>query len=153
MSKIPQLIAALESHIAQQAVTNTAVSSSSVGWHIEHSLLVINGVLQTLASSNPADYKWSFSFPRLVVLMSGKIPRGKGKAPSVTVPREASDAAALQNRVAKVGEKVALLGDLSPKHNFKHPYFGLLDAAQTIKFLEIHTQHHLNIIKDILVVR
>ena len=150
MTKIPQLIAALESHIAQQATVNTAVSASSVGWHIEHSLLVLNGVVQTLAASNPADYKWSFSLPRLYVLTFGKMPRGKGKAPNVTIPRESSDAAALHSRAAKVSEKIALLSNLQPKHNFQHPYFGMLDAAQTLHFLEIHTQHHLDIIRDIL---
>ena len=40
----------------QWETTNPAISSSSVGWHLLHNLQVINGVVATLAASNPAEY-------------------------------------------------------------------------------------------------
>jgi hypothetical protein len=39
---------------------------------------------------------------------------------------------------------------MSSDKYFEHPYFGKLRLNKTIKFLEIHTNHHLEIINDIL---
>jgi hypothetical protein len=39
---------------------------------------------------------------------------------------------------------------VSRDHFFEHPYFGKLKLKETIRFLEIHTQHHLDIIRDII---
>ena len=40
--------------------------------------------------------------------------------------------------------------ELHANSNFKHPYFGVLNLKMTKRFLEIHTNHHLKIIKEIL---
>jgi hypothetical protein len=39
---------------------------------------------------------------------------------------------------------------MSSDKYFDHPYFGNLRLNKTIKFLEIHTKHHLEIINDII---
>ena len=48
MKKILSLLVELEHNIANASITNTTISQVPVGWHIEHSLLVINKVVETL---------------------------------------------------------------------------------------------------------
>ena len=66
----------------QWETTNPSVSSSSVGWHLLHNLQVINGVVATLAASNPAEYAPKHTFRKWYVLLTKKIPRGKARAAS-----------------------------------------------------------------------
>jgi hypothetical protein len=42
---------------------------------------------------------------------------------------------------------------VSKDHFFEHPYFGKLKLKETIRFLEIHTTHHLSIIEDIVITK
>jgi hypothetical protein len=83
-------------------------------------------------------------------LATKKIPRGKAKAPKVVVPKEGVTIANLEQHLAKARDAIKALEFVSKNHFFKHPYFGNLKKKQTILFLEIHTQHHLKIILDIV---
>jgi DinB superfamily len=150
MNQLTKFLPEFEQYIAQHDQQNTAISAGSVGWHIEHTLLVLNGVTNGLKYSDPKAYKWSFDFKRIVVLTMGKIPRGRGKAPSATQPKETPSQDSLNELLQKVAKKLKDLDTLEPNHNFNHPVFGQLNTKQTVRFLAIHTQHHLDIIKDIL---
>ena len=151
MKKTEALIRQLECKILAQTATNTSVSAASVGWHIEHSLLVANGIISTLKKSDPAQYKWQFNFPRFVVMtVLNKIPRGRGKAPEAVKPKGDFTAESLKVHVEATIERLSELNSLDSNNNFKHPYFGQLNLKSAIQFIEIHNQHHLNIIDDIL---
>ena len=63
--KLEVLIAQLEATIPYYETTNPAISAGSVGWHIEHSLLTLNGIANSLIQSDPAAYKWKFNFIRI----------------------------------------------------------------------------------------
>ena len=47
--------------------------------------------------------------------------------------------------------KIQELEIIDSKKYFNHPVFGHLKLSKTIKFFEIHTNHHLKIINDILI--
>lgn len=149
MKNLENILQELEEAIISQEKVNPTVSSSSVGWHIEHSLLVINSVITQMAKSDPSKYRWSFSFWRMLVFMTNKIPRGKAKAPKVVRPAESVPTSLIaQLQLAK--QQVDVLDTLSPNHYVEHPYFGHLNLQPTRKFLVIHSQHHLDIIRDIV---
>jgi hypothetical protein len=59
----------------------------------------------------------------------------------------------LKDSIAKAKENIASLASAQKNHYFEHPYFGKLNLKPTIKFLKIHTKHHLKIINDILLVK
>jgi hypothetical protein len=42
------------------------------------------------------------------------------------------------------------LDSIGAGHYFSHPYFGDTKKKDVIPFLEMHTDHHLKIIKEIL---
>lgn len=150
MKKLEKLLKEFENNIPNQKIVNTKVSEASVGWHIEHALLVINGIITTTKNSNPIDYKWSFNLPRTVTFIKGDFPRGRAKAPKSVVPKTEFNIESLKNHLSETHQNLKDLQVLDAKNHFIHPMFGKLNLKQTIKFLGIHTRHHVDIINDIL---
>ena len=150
MDKILSLLQQLEANIPQSEKVKNAVSQSSVGWHIQHSLLVIRRIASNLEKSDPATYKWKFNRSRSFVFLFNKIPRGKAKAPKPVQPGELLAPAALLEEIQLTKAKLQVLDSLHQNSNFEHPYLGLLNLKATRKFLFIHTKHHVKIIADIL---
>jgi hypothetical protein len=150
VNKLEALLTQLESKIPFSENSNNEVSKGSVGWHIEHSLLSLNGVTNLLIQSNPKEYKWKFNFVRFIVLSLKKIPRGRAKSPEVVQPKDNIDKINLTTHLLKTRNKIKELEMLSKDKYFKHPFFDDLKLNQTINFLEIHTKHHLEIIEDII---
>ena len=149
MKNLESLLAEIESKISQQSALNKSVSEGSVGWHIEHILLVINGIISRLKRSNPEEFKGAFNMKRLIVFTTGIIPRGKAKAPESVVPKT-FDTESLTAHIAIAKERIKQLDDMNPHFFMEHPVFGHLKKEDTVKFLRIHTNHHLKIINDIL---
>ena len=149
MKQLNNLLKELDEHLPKIHLQKHSVSTGSVGWHLEHSLLVIIQVITLMKESDPNKYKWTFHFWRTYIFFLGRIPRGKVSAPSMVQPKENSNQqkVALRLKVAKVlVEELALL---DPKQFIKHPFLGVLSRKHIIKFLIIHTNHHLKIIKEI----
>jgi hypothetical protein len=149
MHKLLNYVKELESKIPNQEDYNPEISKSNVGWHIEHILLTNKMIMEAVEKSNPANYKWSFKLSRIVVFTMNKIPRGKAKAPKVVVPKTYDEQTLLEH-LKIVTAKIQGLENMNSDKYFDHPYFGNLRLNKTIKFLEIHTKHHLEIINDIM---
>jgi Protein of unknown function (DUF1569) len=150
MSKLDDLLNQLETKVLYHEILNQKTSKASIGWHIEHSLLTLNRITDSLIKSNPKDYKWKFNFVRIVVLKMKKIPRGRAKSPAVVQPKGNINNNSLLSHILETRNKIKELKILSKDRYFEHPFFGKLSLQQTINFLEIHTKHHLDIIDDII---
>ncbi len=150
MKNLDAIVPELATYIPNHNQSNTAISEVSVGWHIEHSLLVIKQITSTVAQSEPKLYKYKFNISRFFVFLSKTIPRGKAKAPKVVIPVEEITIETLQESLKNTYQAIAYLKDCQEHQYFMHPFFGQLNKKQTIKLLAIHTQHHLKIIRDIL---
>lgn len=150
MTKLLDHIKALQNYIPHYKIENSNISNASVGWQIHHSLLVIESVCKALQKSIPADFKSLFSIYKLLIFTFGKIPRGKRKAPKRVIPLQESNATALNELATTCINLVTDVNELAKNHFFTHPALGNLQVNNAIKFLEIHTNHHLKIIKDIL---
>jgi hypothetical protein len=151
MSNLKSLLNQLESHIVDFEKTNLSVSQSSIGWHIDHSVMTINGIIDQLKKSNPEQYKWQFNWNRIFIKCINKIPRGKAKAPKVVQPIEPATVAVLISKFEIANKRIIELENLESNNFFMHPYFGNLNLKTSIWLLELHTKHHLEIIKDIKV--
>jgi hypothetical protein len=150
MKNLDAILPELANYIADYNQSNHAISEASVGWHIEHSLLVIKQITATVAQSEPKLYKSKFNVKRFVVFLTKTIPRGKAKAPKVVIPSEEITVDLLQESLKNTYQAITYLKDCEANQYFMHPFFGQLNKKQTIKLLEIHTEHHLKIIRDIL---
>ena len=153
MKTIQDQIQQLQFHIPDYATTNAAVSSASVGWHIEHSLLVFVRIITAMETSDPAFYKSSFNIKKMFALTLNKIPRGKAKAPKIVQPIGDIFPEKLITNIEAATLKIKALKNLQKCHHFDHPYFGKLNFKETNKFLALHTNHHLKIIHDIMKAR
>lgn len=150
MKPLHHILLQLENHIPNLDKTNSKVSNSTVGWQIDHSLLVINGIVEQLEISNPNEFQPKWNFPKFMVFTTGKIPRGKAKAPKVVIPIHVATQEELKAKLQAAKNNILKLNSFSENSFFKHPFFKDLNVKQTEKFLVIHTKHHLKIIQDIL---
>ena len=149
MKKLQKYLAELETKIPNLEDYNPTVSKSNVGWHIEHSLLTIERIIEAVQKSNPDNYTWSFKLPRILIFTMNKMPRGRAKAPKVVVPNT-YDKQSLLEHLKTATLKIQELENISPDKYFDHPFFGNLKLNKAVKMLEIHTNHHLEIINDII---
>lgn len=150
MNPLIPLLLQLECHISNFEKTNPNISNSTVGWQIDHCLLVINGIIGQIEISDPSKFQPKWTFPKFMVFTTGKIPRGKAKAPKVVIPNQVATQEKLLTKLAAAKNNVLKLDSFSENQFFNHPFFKDLNVKQTKKFLTIHTKHHLKIIEDIL---
>lgn len=148
--KLEELVNTLSSYINKKEIENESVSKANVGWHIQHSFLVIIRIVTSTKQSNPKMYKWKFNFRRTLIYSLKKIPKGKARAPKSVMPIEVATPEHLQQLKEQAMQAIAILPTLHKHNYFNHPFFGDLKLSHTIKTLLIHTTHHLNIINDIL---
>ena len=151
-TKLETYLIEVENKISNQEISNAEVSKANVGWHIEHILLTIDKIIDSLKKSEPANYKSSFNFTRLLVFTMNKLPRGRVKATKAVIPEEYNEKS-LREHLYSTKLKLEELKTIDSNKYFNHPVFGNLKLNKTIKFLDIHTKHHLKIINDILKIK
>lgn len=140
----------VEIYIIHRDHINKKVSKVDVAWHLDHILKVINNVSTTLEKSDPNTYKGNFNFTRFMSFTFNYIPRGKIEAVASVRPPENIETKDIKEQLLIARQNIVSLKDLHKNSNFKHPVFNVLNRNQSERFLEVHTKHHLKIIKDIL---
>ncbi|PZU83124.1 MAG: hypothetical protein DI529_13245 [Chryseobacterium sp.] len=147
---LEKLLQKIESLLPEINKENLKVSKASIGWHLEHSLLILNGSLKGLTMTNPENYNPKFSIKKFIFLNFGLIPRGKIKSPKQFVPLETPTKESIGKLLNLANERLEAIKSLPSKSYITHPFLGDLDKKTTLKFLGLHTNHHLKIIDDIL---
>lgn len=147
---LTKMLFKVEEYISSKNKNNSEISQSTVGWQLDHALKVFNSVSEQAIDSNPENYKSNFSFMRVVLFKLGFFPRGKARAPKSVRPPETIVEAEIHNQLQVARTYIKKLETLPENAYFNHPMFGMINRKQTVRFLEIHTNHHLKIIRDIL---
>lgn len=129
---------------------NLSVSKANVGWHLDHSLKVINSVFEILRVSKAYDYRKEFNGLRILTFALGFFPRGKAKSPEKVLPPAIIKKKDIENQLEEAIKNIASVKELQENQYFTHPLFKQLNKKQTVRFLKLHTNHHLKIITDIL---
>lgn len=154
MDSLERQVQQLEQYMAYSHVKNEQISKGSVGWHIEHCLLVMMTIFKALRKSEPSSYRWVFNWKRTWVFFTKNIPRGRVKAPSYVDPLHVTDQLVtdlhVTDQLARVYQSLEEMKNLPPKAYFQHFIFGDLDLANTLYFLRIHTHHHLKIMAELI---
>ncbi|WP_207426457.1 DinB family protein [Pedobacter sp. SYSU D00535] len=123
-------------------------SCSEVFCHIAQanlgSILAIEKCIHGRASAG----KYSVPFITRIILFLGRLPGGKYKAPDTIasmvkkISREEARNQLIKftGRLKDVTPKIA---KASPYCRVKHPRLGMLNSEEWLRFIEIHTKHHL----------
>lgn len=148
--KLKFLLEKFEEYIENHDLINVNVSKASIGWHLDHSLKVINKVSETLKESDPKKFKNNFSFLGRIFFTLGFFPRGKAKSPKYVKPPETILKEDLISQLKTAKNNINNIIDLDKNAYFKHPIFGNINKKRVTKFLKLHTNHHLKIVRDIL---
>jgi hypothetical protein len=141
---------AIKGYIKDIEIEDLRISKGNVGWHIDHLLKVINNVSDALVKSNSNDYKKEFSGLRMITFAIGFFPRGKARSPKRVLPPEIILIEDLENQLELAIKNLDSIKNLEENQFFIHPLFKQLNKKQTTKFLKLHTNHHLKIVRDIL---
>ncbi len=138
--------------------TVPAISGWSVAEHVEHLARAHNPLFVKLAelaeTDDPALAHGRMTLVGLWVLWTGRIPRGRGKAPERTRPT-AGSLHQVRSLVAESSESFERLAARrseleAVRARIDHPYFGRLLPRHWLRFVELHHDHHLAIVREIL---
>ncbi len=138
--------------------TAPAVSAWSVANQLHHIAsatgLMLVGISRIARQAPPATETGRINTMGRAVLLRGRFPRGKGKAPARTVPpdqvtREELTRAISRSRKAFDGLGGSLDQAAASDWKVEHPYFGMLNVPQWLKLAIVHADHHFLIIDDI----
>ncbi len=133
------------------------VSAWSVAEQIQHLVQAdrhILGWLVEVARGTAVDHSGKISRIGRMVLFTGWIPRGKGKAPRGTLPEGQDpeqtlaafdDITGMMDEIAGASRQVAASRVRRP-----HPLLGNFTTYQWVRFGQTHHRHHRAIIQDIL---
>lgn len=143
-------LAQIMAHIPNRDAHDPKVSQVDVAWHLDHMLKTINKIYEALEGSNPASFASNISISRFFVYAFGDFPRGYAKAPKIVLPPEIITTESLYQQLEEAKESLRKWESLNAKSHFKHPYFNVINKKQSLRFLQIHTRHHLKIVRDIL---
>jgi len=134
-------------HAAAQA---PQISDWSVGMHVHHCCLSIQAIHDTLARSRPpAPRTWRTLLGRLV-LWRGRFPRGRARAPKFAHPAPDLSAEQLTEQLAAAEQALSAMSGLDPGTWIRHFALGTFTRDDAIRFVGVHNDHHLAIIRDIL---
>lgn len=140
----------IEQYIVLRDSLDPGVSKVPVAWHLAHSLITINRIYETLEASDPESFKSSFSIPRTISLTFGFIPRGRAQSPQSVRPPEIIKTEDIYAHLQEARLNLEKFSSLNKKAHFEHPVFKKTNKRQAMRFLKVHTVHHLKIVQDIL---
>lgn len=159
VDELAELAAGDAARLARRAAD---VSGWSVGEHLQHLALTDLAVLgaierhergESIGATGVKTTRRGISLVGRVVLLFGRIPRGRGRAPELvrpvdfTVERLRRDLADVSRRLAALVADPARVDRSTARA--PHPVFGSLSASEWMRFLVIHHRHHQRIVRDI----
>lgn len=148
--KLISLLVLLAFQIKNRKLKDQNISEAAISWHISHTLLVINNVVNTLIASNPDDYVKTENRIRENVLNRKEIKRGVAKSPKAVDPGTETKKHQIKYLLDQAKVNSVKLKLIPKNAHFTHPTMGMLNKKEAIKFLKIHTKHHLHIIDEIV---
>ena len=152
-SQIERMRALAREPEARLCARQERVSAWSPAEHLDHMYKVSMSIVRRITEEGAQPSKRGINVMGRVILFFGWIPRGRGKTPerlSGTICTGPHIEASL-GRLEQVLDNLPVAAvDASRSPIVPHPMFGGLTPSQALRFIVIHTKHHLRIIDEIL---
>ncbi len=168
-SRIDRDLAAIEELYSQMEVLlqkpeailqeRTDVSGWSASEQVQHVLLANKWALSAVVAMLLGRGEFADSGRKnllgTVLLRFGRIPRGKAQAPEAARPDPAVEVAELAAILQKQWGYLERIKDRRTEvptleKRFNHPILGDFSASDAIRFVRVHTSHHLKLVDKIL---
>ncbi|NND72550.1 MAG: hypothetical protein HKN43_13320 [Rhodothermales bacterium] len=144
------LLSEIESYFKYSDLSALDISKWSVGMQLHHALLAINGITVSLSESSPRKHRVSFSPVRNMILLFKRIPRGRGKAPDVSLPDSTISQEELRTLLESARANIDRARNSDPLTWWRHELFGAMNRDTALRFIETHTKHHVLLARDII---
>jgi len=135
-----------------------AVSDWSAGQHIHHlsnaNRVIARSISGLVSSQTEADSDRRLNLLGITVLSTDLIPRGVASAPARLHPPDILSREEIADAVKASLKSVDSLQELggiivARRSRLRHPYLGYLRSSQWLRFMNVHTSHHLRIVRHI----
>lgn len=140
----------LEALLPRAACKTDTVSAWSVGQHAEHVLSATSILAVLLSRNRKSDGKTDQSPIKHLLITHGSMPRGIAHAPEGTLPAPDPTTEDLAKMILTCSNRVGRLVRTDADAVVPHPYLGELYRDEALMFMDIHLNHHLSIIADIV---
>ena len=153
VARLRELYALGEAELKKR-VQNSFDTPAAGGWsaaqHLEHVIKVnasVSRLIPALLAGKFALRSAPAKPKRLTELYAGRFPKG-GTSPEDMQPGSGSDLTDLErNWAASLNTVSAFEGqDLTSDYRLEHVFYGSLNAGEWLRFMGVHTRHHLNLI-------
>ena len=129
------------------------ISAWSPAEHLDHTYKVSMSIVRRITEESAKPSRRGINLVGRVILLLGWIPRGRGKTPerlSGAICTGAHIEAALGRLEQALGTLPMDAVAASRSPIVPHPMFGGLTPSQALRFIVVHTNHHLRIVDEIL---
>jgi hypothetical protein len=129
------------------------ISGWSAAEQLDHTLKVNGSVLaRVLQDPEPDPLPKPMNLIGRIILALGWIPRGKGRSPK-SMRGEPATCPALETQASKVRQQLEAVTAAHVARSrplVPHPRFGGLSTEEALRFMVVHTEHHLKIVREIV---
>ncbi len=140
----------IEGYIPYLEKENSEVSKVNIAWQLDHCLNVLISIPKALSQTKEKEIKPKPTISWYILGSLYWIPRGKARSPKIVAPEGELTEEKIRGKIKEAEKAFKALAVLNKNATFRHPYFGDLNKSKAIRFMGMHTHHHLKICRDIL---
>jgi hypothetical protein len=154
LERLEEVLAEVTAILAEDEAALAASRAEISGWSIAEQLdhvMKVNSSVLTRIAEKPLPLEKPINMVGRVILAIGWIPRGKGRSPK-SLRGAVASRNDLISATARLRSQIdALSTELIARRDpvVPHPFFGGLTAAQALRFMVVHSEHHMKIVRDI----
>ncbi|MDA0752462.1 MAG: DUF1569 domain-containing protein [Bacteroidetes bacterium] len=131
------------------SLRNEHISRWSIGQQAEHVIRATSAFTVQILRNRKPDGSGVQKPITAQLLAHGMIPRGVADAPEATLPQLSTSPEELETLLLKARKRVSRLVEVHPESVANHPYLGEMDRDEIFRFMVIHLDHHLAIMREI----